>query len=132
MRKYVNAAFDYVARAAWDASLLHDYLQLIERIPLNPENLKIPDGLRYHVMDVWVDELDRVDREKRTCPVQDILGPVKRLERDGMTRAIRKRAKETLGDERLRDWDQTVGRTNTGEEVIENNDAEDEWEGLSD
>ena len=138
VRNYVNAAFKYIAREAWDASLLKDLLQLIETVPLNPENIRIPDGLRYHVMDVWVDELDRVDTEKSMPLAKEILGPIWRLEREGVTKTVRKRAKEILGDERLKDWDH--GEQDGGEaekisqrdETSEYVDDEGEWGGLED
>ena len=115
---------------------MQEYLRLIEEIPLSPGSLKVPDGLRYHVLDVWVDELDRVDEGREgSCPVEEVLGPVRRLEREGRTKAVRKRAKETLADERLENWndrdgvEKGVDKEETGSEDGSGGE-EDEWNGL--
>ena len=126
VRYYVNASFTYLSAHTWDSSLVADYVLVIGDIPLSPTDRKVPDGLRYHVLDVWVEELDSVDREKKEdCPVDEIMEPVRRLEKAGATKMVRERARETLGDQRLRDWSGGGGKEGPDGEV----DGE-EWEGL--
>lgn len=138
VRCYINAAFVYLARQAWEATLVQEYLRLVEELPMSAGSLKVPDGLRYHVLDVWVDELDGVDEGREgVCPVEEVLGPVRRLEAEGKTKAVRKRAKETLADERLEDWNERErvekgdGKEGTGSEDGSGG-SEDEWTGLAD
>ncbi|THX04269.1 hypothetical protein D6D17_05728 [Aureobasidium pullulans] len=58
IRSFVNAGFAYVAKDSWkDGKTRKDYLDLIREIPLNPREPKVPNGLKYHVVDVYVDEL---------------------------------------------------------------------------
>ncbi|KAL9122088.1 MAG: hypothetical protein Q9187_001359 [Circinaria calcarea] len=139
VRCYINASLVYLSRQGWETTLVQEYLRLVEEIPLSPANMKVPDGLRYHVLDVWMDELDRVDEGREgVCPVEEILGPVRRLETEGKTKAVRKRAKETLADERLVHWHERErtekgnGNNGTsGEDGDDGNDGEeDEWDGL--
>ena len=135
VRNYVNAAFTYLSSHLWDADLLEAYLGLVEAIPLSSGNLKVGDGLRYHVLDVWVEELSRVDgkREGR-CPVDEIMRPVRKLEKDGRTKKVRERARECLADERLEDWGTVIGQgdvVNNASSDVES-EGKDEWAGLDD
>lgn len=136
VRYYVNAAFTYLSRLAWDSELLKSYVELIEAIPLSVANAKVSDGLRYHVLDTWVEELDRVDAARvGACPIEEIMGPVRRLEKEGKTRKVRERAKECLSDEKLEDWSNCV-RNEAVEESGSGDDATDDgdegWDGLDD
>ena len=136
VRCYINASLVYLSRQDWEKALVQEYLRLVEEIPLSSANMKVPDGLRYHVLDVWVDELDQVDEGREgVCPVEEILGPVRRLEIEGKTKAVRKRAKETLADERLVHWHEREntekGNDKDGTGGEDGDDGEeDEWDGL--
>ena len=70
---------------------------------------KVPDGLRYHVLDVWVDGMlkceDSVNR--------GLLEPVQKIAKEGKTRTLRTRARAALDDSRLRE------DRNGGEDVDE-------------
>ena len=135
MRCYANAAFAYLDAVGWPEGLLAEYLSIIEDIWLEEQG-RVSDGLRYHVLELWVDELEKVDEEGK-FPLEDIMAPIERLAKEGRTKALRDRAKECLADERLKDWGAraatedgaAMGKTETGA----NGDAEeDEWRGLED
>ena len=131
MRCYANAAFTYLARMQWDAEILVEYLRVVEELLLERQG-KVSDGLRYHVLDLWVDELAKVDAEGK-CPLAAIMQPVETLKAEGRTRTIRDRAKECLADERLKDWAATEkGETVGVEAVAAADDDEDEWGGIED
>ena len=70
---------------------------LIETLPLSPSDGKVADGIRYHVLDVWVDGLVGVEEWED----KGLMGPVERWGREGMTKVVRERAKGVLADERL-------------------------------
>ena len=57
----------------------------------------MPDGIRYHVCDVWVDGLVEVEGAQGSV----IMKPIERLSREGRTKVVRERAKDVLGDARL-------------------------------
>ena len=65
---------------------------------------KVPDGLRYHVLDVWVDGLESVAGEMDQEDLEQVLGPVRRLANEGKTKMLRQWAMGVLGDERLQEW----------------------------
>lgn len=79
--------------------------------PLNPIDVKIPNGLRLHILDVWVDELcnalDRLDRDEESSTEQTetlvtafFLDPVKRIAAvdSGAQKFVRLRAKDVIVD----------------------------------
>ena len=64
---------------------------------LDGNDEKVPDGLRYHVLDVWVDGLLECDEFVN----KGLLEPVQRVTKEGKTKTLRTRAKGVLEDERL-------------------------------
>lgn len=106
---------------------------VLAAIPLSPADGKVPDGLRYHVLDVYVEELDRVDTPRcGGLPVGLLLEPLRRLERESPSKAVRRRAREALADERIQDWEDTSTGEN-GEAKIDGEGSEsggDEWGGI--
>ena len=98
----MNAAFAYLGRLSWPADMTSDYLQIVQEILLEAQG-KVGDGLRYHILDVWVDELDKVD-EERKAPLKDILSVIVNTKTGGRTKVLRSRADDVLADERLDDW----------------------------
>ena len=73
------------------------YLDLVEELPLSVGDGKVPDGLRYHVLDVWVDGLLEVEGWEE----RGLMRPVGKLAKEGRTKIVRERARGVLGDERL-------------------------------
>ena len=126
MRFYANAAFTYLAQASWLEALLGEYLKVIEELLLEAQG-KVSDGLRYHVLDLWIDELEKVEGEDK-CPLERLMQPMERLSKEGRTKMIRERAKECLADERLKDW----GAAETPEAGPMADDEENEWSGIED
>ncbi|WPG99736.1 Hypothetical protein R9X50_00255500 [Acrodontium crateriforme] len=104
VRCYVNKGFEHVGRKDWgDEEFLEQYLEVMKSVPFNARDGKIPNGLRYHVIDIYVDELDKVDT-KRNVPLEKVIKPLKQLGIDTPTKAVRSRVNEALEDERLSDW----------------------------
>lgn len=131
IRCYVNKGFEYVSKQEWaDKELLTQYTEMLEETPFNARDSKIPNGIRYHVIDVYVDELDKVDTS-RTAPLQELLAPLKKLRANTITKAVKKRVDEALEDERLQDW-QNTQPTEENEDASEASDLEDEAEAADD
>lgn len=111
------------------------YLDLLEGVwegegedgvgPLSAGDGKVPDGVRYHVLDVWVDGLV----ETEGWDVVGVMRPIEKLMADGRTKVVRERAREVLRDERL----QGIEGGRTGDEVEDReSDDEGEFEGFAD
>jgi ribosomal RNA-processing protein 1 len=116
-----------------------EQIALLEKFPLSPRERKVPDGLRYHVLDVYLDELERalgqgsnegedgeaISEEPRES-VARLLAPVEIVAKEGLSKGVRLRAKEVLADERAVRWRSkyAVGKGGGGGE------GQDEWGGL--
>ena len=62
---------------------------------------KVPDGLRYHIIDVWVDGMmECEDWESKKGP---LLEQIEKVAKEGKTRALRGRANAALDDPRLKE-----------------------------
>lgn len=145
---------------------LESYISLLEEGPLCPINFDPkaktpakneiamphgPDGLRYHITDIWLDELEKVvssyDSDQKTeeeipakdrldVPIELLLRPFEKLKRESQTKSVRvKVVSEVLDDERLVAWGfrerkkRSIGSDEEGEEEDDEND---EWDGFDD
>ncbi|THW52986.1 hypothetical protein D6D21_00656 [Aureobasidium pullulans] len=133
IRSFVNAGFAFVAKDLWkDGRTREDYLDLIREIPLNPREPKVPNGLKYHVVDVYVDELEKVGGEEGTkeaenTPWEEMMAPMVELGEKGVLKSVRKKVAEALDDERVKVW---LGIEDDDEELseIEGEEVDDEEE----
>jgi len=144
-RCYVQGAFQCLATKGWEEGLVEGYLRVVEEVPLSTGmeavdgsmGAKVPDGLRYHVLDVWVDGLEGQEEGMPEGMLERVLGPVQRLAREGKTKVLRQRAKEALRDERLQQWTVEASAAGGGAEVIQdkcdqNETGDEEWGGFGD
>lgn len=130
VRCYVAKGFEVCAKSSWDEETTSSYLAVLGEVPLEARDHRVPNGLRYHTVDVWVDELEKVDA-KRVAPVEVLLEPVRRLGRDSLTKAVRRRVQEALEDERLVDW-KGEEREDAAEGAVESEEHDDEFGGFDD
>lgn len=129
VRQYLHASFRLFARQHWQkADALERYLDILRETPLNPTDPKVPNGLRLHVLDIYIDELDKVDEARESgLPLEQVLAPLRELGEKSVTKAIRVRVKETLEeDERLEDWN----NPKKSEEEHNGQDENEEWGGI--
>lgn len=116
IRQYVNASFQFVATKKWKKAVLEEFNAIMEETPLNPTDMKIPNGLRYHVLDIWVDELEKVnsdwESEKKQEILETLVQPIEKLAKNGGLKVVREAAKETLAEGTLRAW--RAGRRSHG------------------
>ncbi|KAL5336942.1 nucleolar protein,Nop52-domain-containing protein [Aspergillus crustosus] len=133
---------------------LKTYLEIIAEGPLAPLNFDPnqpkadekngiipmphgPDGLRYHVLDIWIDEIEKnleIDPESgkpvENVPFELLLSPVENLRKESPHKPVRVRAQETLDDERLVEWGVRERKVSVVEEEEESSDEE--WGGFGD
>lgn len=99
---YVANSFEYLAAQEWPEELLKEYLDLLKKIPFSldtGDGLKVPYGLRYHVLDVWIDGISGCSG----VDVDRVMEPVENLRKIARSKVLRTRAKDVLADERLHD-----------------------------
>lgn len=136
IRQYVNASFQFLSRQKWKSGTLEQWNAIMEELPLNPTDMKIPNGLRYHVLDIWVDELEKVggdkwEKEESRETLEILVQPVEAMAKEGKLKVLRVAAKETLSDERLRSW-RGQEDDEMNEDAEEEEDEEAEWGGFAD
>ena len=92
-----------------------------------------PDGLRYHIIDLWIDEVEKVlefddeNKIKGDVPMELVLRPLEKLRKESPYKPVRTRAAEALDDDRLVEWGL---RTREVEQEEEDDDSEQEWGGF--
>jgi ribosomal RNA-processing protein 1 len=136
IRRYLNASFEFLSRQKWKQDVLEEWNQILEETPLNPKDMKIPNGLRYHVMDIWVDELQKVSGDKweqdpGSETLEVLVKPIENMKKEGALKVLRVAAQECLSDETLMSW-----RGIEAEKVSDGSDMDDddevEWGGFAD
>jgi ribosomal RNA-processing protein 1 len=131
VRQTLLSSFRHFAKQSWkDTQTLDEYLHVLATTPLNPKELRIPNGLRYHMIDIYVDELEKVEDEEESWPVDKLLAPLQALGKESPTKSIRERVKVALDDERVRVWlgEEVAAQEEGGDEA----EDKDEWGGIQD
>ena len=126
-RLVLRASLTFLVRQSFKRNLLEEHNAILERTPLNTQDSKISNGLRYHVLDIFADELEFVSVEADIALdaeiVHVILQPIQRMSEVAVDRVARKRAAEALEDDRLKP--DIAMESGQGEE-------DDEFEGFED
>lgn len=63
LRRYFAATLRRLKAQNWDEDWVDDFLKLMEHIPLNLDETKVPNGIRFHIFDIFLDEFERVMKE---------------------------------------------------------------------
>lgn len=77
-RRFVNAAFRLLARQGWEEEGVTQFTESLTKSggPLCPNDVKVPDGITYHLADVYLEELERaastVDEEEDGAPSESL------------------------------------------------------------
>lgn len=125
IRCYVNRGFEVCKKGKWEVEVVEEYGEMMSADggPLSARDAKVPVGLRLHVLDVWVDELGKVDVE-RAAPLGKVMEPVRKLSKDSLVKSVRVRAREQIEDEGLVDgqaWAEPIEEDEEHEEEAEDN-----------
>ncbi|KAG2184364.1 hypothetical protein INT43_000273 [Umbelopsis isabellina] len=90
LRRVVHYTFKYIGEHDWDLGIIDDYSELLKNGPLKyvsiigPTNNKIPNSIRYHLADIYLDELEKVvnaqlekldEEEDIEIPTTELLDP---------------------------------------------------------
>ncbi|KAI5207417.1 hypothetical protein E4T39_01900 [Aureobasidium subglaciale] len=103
IRSFVSAGWGWCAKGNWkDAETRKQYGELLKEIPLHPRDPKVPNGLKYHVVDVYVDELEKIGGEG--APYEELMEPLVELGQKGLLKSVRKKVAEALDDSRVKEW----------------------------
>lgn len=164
VRRVVGAGFRWTKKdgkqgksGTWANDRVDDILGLLVEWPLSLEDeapvtgeeakdedalspQTIPAGLRIQVLDVWVDEAEKVglldeDDEEAKTILGRIVGAVDLLEQHTTRPGVRIRSKDSLADERLLKKDDTAvegGDAATKDVEMKSSEDEEGWGGFDD
>ncbi|KAI8831937.1 hypothetical protein BJ741DRAFT_525399, partial [Chytriomyces cf. hyalinus JEL632] len=59
IRNFHCAAFKLLEATGWDSAAVEDYILILENGVLSVSNIKVPDSLRYHSCEVYLEELNK-------------------------------------------------------------------------
>ena len=83
-------------------SLVESQLNVFRVWPLSPREQKVPDGLRLHVLDIWLDELNKLssnsDADESALQVlkAQLMQPIRDLAKEALSKSVRTRAKDVI------------------------------------
>lgn len=139
IRRYVAAALRRLQQEEWDEGWLKEYNDLVRQVPLNPHDMKVPNALRLHMFDIYIDEMERVFNESlddddeqidaTTFPIKTLLEPVHEIVQNSKQKLIRQNGKSyILDDPRLKQW----GAVEKDEDdSSDDEEEEEEWSGFN-
>ena len=126
LRKFIFAAFQRLYTNKWDP--LDEYIDLLGRLPLATKDRAQPDGIRYHVADIYLEELEKVVPEdaRKDCPIEKLLEPFANIVKDCPTKSVRLRVMKTVFDNPvLKEFGYDLG-----ESEDDNEESEEEFAGF--
>ncbi|KAI1616063.1 hypothetical protein EDD37DRAFT_102583 [Exophiala viscosa] len=110
----MSACNDASATMPESKDMISGQIHILESWPLSPRARKVPDGLRLHVLDVWVDELtsqiNAVQKElshsddSNTETIENVclnvaksfMVPLEKVSREALSKGVKIRAREAL------------------------------------
>ncbi|KAK9240351.1 hypothetical protein V1525DRAFT_385711 [Lipomyces kononenkoae] len=129
IRQVVHMMFRKLRQSGWEMTLVEQWMDILISYPLSCTNTSIPDGIRYHMIDIYIDELERSatvpeitetyhsntkttpkaedhrvsSARQSDFPIARIMRPFELLARDGKSKVAKKRViTDVLSDTRLK------------------------------
>ncbi|KAG2207961.1 hypothetical protein INT47_010945 [Mucor saturninus] len=105
LRRVIYFSFQFLARESWDTVYLEAYTDMLLEGPLSPTDRKNPDAIRYHIIELYFEELEKVlddvrarleDEDDLDVPMEELSRPFTVLAKEGSTKVLRTKAKEAL------------------------------------
>lgn len=96
-RRFVNAAFQILIKDNFQSNTLFEFHRIYLEGPLNPSSIKVADSIRYHILDVYLTELNKaLPFESTVYSLVSLLEPVKNILSLTSNKAVFKRAQEAV------------------------------------
>ncbi|KAF7894981.1 hypothetical protein EAF00_006795 [Botryotinia globosa] len=117
-------------------------LEVLSSIPCGsgPDAQRTPNGMRFHVIDIWIDELEKLgvidaakESEEGAERLEKLLEPLRKLGKESINKTVRNKCKEALGDERLPGNEKKEGAEGDDVEMSAASEGEEDgWGGIED
>ncbi|KAG2227293.1 hypothetical protein INT45_004248 [Circinella minor] len=104
LRRVIFYSFLFLANHDWNDVRVKEYTTMLLNGPLHPTDPKKPDSIRYHIFEVYFEELDKVlelqkeQGEEINLDMELIEEPIRVLATDSVNKVVRKKAKAALAD----------------------------------
>ncbi|KAF9439016.1 hypothetical protein BGZ76_001468 [Entomortierella beljakovae] len=78
LRRFLSYSFRMLKENEWDLEVIEKYNTVMINGPLNATNAKVPDGIRFHLIEIYLEELEKVVdiAQSGEVPSAHILGPM--------------------------------------------------------
>lgn len=104
VRREVNAGMRYCKKAGWREEDVAEMVRIVKEGPMHPTEKKVPNGIRYHLCDIWVDELEKVREKGETAPWEELVSPFVEMKKEGGQKLWRTKAGAVVVDGRWEAW----------------------------
>ncbi|ORE14126.1 hypothetical protein BCV71DRAFT_245972 [Rhizopus microsporus] len=109
LRRVIYFSFQFLARENWDHVYLDAYNDMLLEGPLHPSDRTKPDAIRYHIIDIYYEELEKVlddvrsksETDELNVPMEEINRPMEVISKEGATKVLRNKAKEAIKQHEL-------------------------------
>lgn len=132
VRFFLGATLMRISADSWNPIAAAEFKQSMLEGPLHPSSIKLPQGLKLHILDVYADEFEKAVEKNGMAPegvMRLIWEPVTLQNELAELKTIKqKMAKDILSDDRLVQWG-VVSKPSVEEEKDESSD-DGEWEGF--
>ncbi|KAK7205123.1 hypothetical protein BZA70DRAFT_279118 [Myxozyma melibiosi] len=124
IRRFVSGMFERLANSNWDQEMITSFNKSLMEYPLNPKNTAIADGIRYHMIDIFVEEFEKKmaeltdnagkkkdseesdgesaeeeeDEEKSKVPFNELMKPFENLAQNSISKVVKKRVYDEVLD----------------------------------
>ncbi|ORX51636.1 hypothetical protein DM01DRAFT_1337141 [Hesseltinella vesiculosa] len=104
-RRQIFYSFAWLATHQWDQEKIEAYTTCLLQGPLHPTDRSKPDGIKFHILDIYLDELNKVieqqqegmdDDDELAVPMGQLLRPIHVLCTDDVNKITRRRCKQII------------------------------------
>ncbi|KAF9978991.1 hypothetical protein BGZ73_007878 [Actinomortierella ambigua] len=138
LRRFIYYSFKMLKENNWDLETIEEYTTLMINGPLNATSKKVPDSIRYHIIEIYLEELERnvKPEESGEVPSAHLLEPMFHLLGHTINSMVFKKVAEEIFEAILRKTAEANGDEDEDEDedltVFDKDDDDEEEEETKD